>query len=231
MIQLCLACYLLNIAVNTRMGIVEKYNVSPIFLGINMATRISQSLLVFVVPMETIMKRNTEQKIIDAFKRIDEIFRINLTYNIDYRTHWRRQIVKTWLCYIVTTIVFVSNFFVPTTIYEPGNFAFSCTFIVSRLRVYQFAFYVNAVRDNLDELKQLMRIQHQRVKYNSTRWKDIQYIRKIYSKIWLLKTLIGERFGYSIILLVIDLMIKMMTSVYWTYMNFNSIQSISLHWS
>lgn len=230
LIQLAGVVSFLEISLTAKIGLADKYNVSPIFAGANMTNRLSQCMCFAVIPFEIFLNRRTEQKLFETLQCIDKLYREELKHTIDYRAQYRRQMMKTWCFYIVTTLIFVSNFFI-TAVSEPGYITLMCVFIVSRLRMFQFAFFINTLTDLLDDLKVVMRRQQHRVKCNPARWKDIQYARQIYSNIWLVGSLIGDRFGHSMILFVANFLISMQISMYWFYLNFASIKSNEVHLS
>lgn len=225
LLQLLGAYSYFNVAITTTLMRIEKYNVSPIFLGVNAARR--------AIPFEILLKRHTEQKLFDTLQCIDEIFANKLKHSVDYRVHYRRQMVKTWLFFIVLSVVIVFSFFINIPVHDSGTYfgfvKFLFMLILWRMRIFQCAFFINLLSDLLGELKIVMRRQQQRVKYNPIRWKDIQYCRRIYSKMLLLKTLIGDCFGYSLILFVADSAVKMINWAYWFYLNIESIKSNNLH--
>lgn len=229
LIRLASACFFLKVALTTRVILADKFNVSPIFVGVNIATRISQFLCFTVIPFETFFKRHTEQKLFETLQRIDEICRKKLKYVIDYRAHYRRQMVKTWLCYIAATCIYLSSYFISIPVHDSGSFVYMCIFVVSRLRVFQFAFFINTSIDVLGDLRTVMRRQQQRVKYNPARWKDIQCARKIYSNISCLKILINDCFGYSMIMFVADTAVKIVDSLYWFFLNNESLKSGNMY--
>lgn len=220
----------LKIVLETRVKTLqEKYNMSPLFVGVNIATRFSQFLCVAVIPFETFFKRHIEQKLVETFQRIDEICRSQINRPIDYYALRRRQLVKTWLLYIVTSLVFFSSLFLKVPVYDAGMYVFYGAFLASLLRVFQFAFHINVLIGLLGELKLLMRHQQQRSRMDPAQWMEIKYARKMYSNLWLAKTLIGDCYGFSMILFIVDRMVKQISSAYWFYVNIESIKSNSMH--
>lgn len=221
-------------ALTMKMHAMNKYNVSRIFLYVNVGTRISQFLSQIVIPLETFLKRHAEHELFETFRRIDDIFKNNLKYSIDYRAYRRRQLTQTCLYYIIMISLMVGSSFISgpassSSINVVHSLLFLYLLAFWRIRIFQVALYINALNDLLADLKFVMRRQQQRVKYNAAGWKDIQYSRRIYSEFSMVRTLIGDCFGYSLILCVVDSSVKVINSVYWFYVNFETIQSNNLH--
>lgn len=230
-LQLFCAYLYLQLRLKLRMWAMERANVSPIFIYTNAGIKIIQTVFFLAIPCETFFNRRTEQKLFETFQCVDDIFQKKLNYSIDYGLHWRRQWGKYLLFIAGITSAFISSLSANVTLDQHGIFlgivVFAYIFAVTRLRVFQIVFIINALYDLLVELKIMMRRQQHRVKYNAAHWKDIQYARNIYSKIWLLKTLIGQCFGYSMVLFVIDSAVKIIDTAYWFYLNVESIKSMN----
>lgn len=227
----CVGLY--AVAWTRQLQSLDKFSISPIYLFFNIITRCSQLLISAVVPFETVFKRHTEQKLFNTFLRIDELFKDKLKHVIDYRVYCRRQMLTTWLYFIVMTTTMLFSFVTVDPFYRPRTlmgFIFFFYILVSwHIRIFQVAFYINMLKELLLELKTVARRQQHRIKYNSARWKDIQYCRQIYSDIWFLRTLIDDCFGYSMILFVADSAVQIMNSAYWLYLTFETFNSNSLH--
>lgn len=216
-----------------KLHAMNKYNVSKIFLYVNVGTRFSQFASQLVVPLETFFKRHVEHELFEAFRRIDDIFKNDLKYPIDYRGHRRRQLTHTWLYYIIVITLMVGSYFisapVPASVTVIHSLLYFYLLAFWRIRIFQVALYINMLNALLGELTVVMRRQQQRVKYNPHGWKDIQYTRRMYSEFTLVKTLIGDCFGYSLILCVVDSSVKIINSAYWYYVNFETIKSDNMH--
>lgn len=210
------------------MRTMARYNGSPVFMYVSVATKLVESMFFSVIPFETFYNRHIEQMFFETLRNIDDIFQ-KLHHSIDYGMHRRRQIRESWLFFLGIIVFIAADLPVNILVVKPDTFAAIIVvlyiFVVTRLRVFQIAFYINALCDLLDELKILMRRQQHRIKYNSAQWTDIQSGRKIYSKIWLLKTLIGDCFGCSMILFVVDSAVKIINCAYWTYLNLEPSKS------
>lgn len=233
LIRLIVAYFYAKLSLPTRYVEMKKYSVSPVFVGVNGVTKFILVLPFIVIPIETFFKRRTERAIFETLQHIDDMFKKNLKHSIDYRTHRRRQLRKIWLYLAGVTFVIFSSVSINISILNPkyshGVLIFVYIFAAMLIRVFQFTFFINELTDLLGELRIVMQRQQQRAKYNPTRWKDIQFVRKVYSKIWFLRKLIGECFGYSMILFVVDSAVKVIDSAYWFYLNNESLKSISLH--
>lgn len=227
LIQILICVYFLKWKLHAKVLTLQKFLVSPIFEVVNYGTRFSLVLSYLVIPFETFFKRHTEQTILDTFQRIDDVFKKNLKYPIDYAAHRRRQLKRMWTSFVGLAILVTANVSLMLSFHSEyfTQLPFNFIFIMSRMRIFQIAFYINELVDLLNDLKMSMRRQQLRMKYNSAGWKDIQYARKVYSNIWLLKTLIGECFGYSMILLVSDFIVKMLNGAYWFYLASESMKS------
>lgn len=229
-IQLTSAYTFFLLEIKVRMRIADRYNVSPLFMYIFVGTRVTQLLSFIVIPCEAFFNRHTEQKLFETLQCIDDIFQKKLNYPIDYGIHRRRQIRTISLLFTGLTIFLSMNIYVTTSDQNLreflGNLPHLYMMVVWRMRVVQNTFFINALCNLLYELKTMMQRQQHRVKYNSAHWKGIQYARKIYSNIWLFKTLIRDCFGYSMVLFGIDSTMKLINGGYWIYMNLGSIESV-----
>lgn len=209
-----------------------QYNASPTFIFVNVVTRCSQFASFAVIPYETFFKRHTEQELFETLQHVDDIFKRKLNHVIDYRVHRRRQLTTTWLYFLIITTTMTSSFLlnIPLHSFSATGFSyFAYMLFLWRIRIFQIAFYINAVIELMEELKTVMRRQQQRIKCNPVHWKDIQFARKIYSNIWLLQRLIGNCFGYSMALFVIDSSVQMINSAYWIFLNVVVIKSNHLY--
>lgn len=221
----------------TQSPTMEKYNVSPIFTYVNFGTKFTLSLSIMMISLETYFKRNKEQQLFETLQCIDKIFKKKLKHDIDYRAQRRRQMRNICIYFTVITTIIISSLSINISIARVnvrtflGILFFAYVFVLSRMRVFQIALLVNAVGDLLAELEISMRRQQQRTKYNPARWKDVQYCRKIYSKIWHLSTLISDCFGYSMVLFVANSTVQIIGAAYWNYLNIDSINSSIVHLS
>lgn len=228
LIQLFSAYLFFQFGIKMRMRTMARYNGSPVFMYVSVATKLVEIMFFSVIPFETFHNRHIEQMFFETLRNIDDIFR-KLQHSIDYGMHRRRQIRKTWLFPLGIIMFIAADLPVNISVTKPDTFAAIIVvlyiFVVTRLRVFQIAFYSNALGDLLEELKILLRRQQHRIKYNSAQWTNIQSVRKIYSEIWFLKTLIGDCFGYSMILFVVDSAVKIINCAYWTYLNLEASKS------
>lgn len=221
--QLSSSYYFFKLGLAMRMQTMRKYNFSTVFVYVNVTSRCSQFFSFIVIPFETFFKRDREHKLFETLRYIDDIFKKKSNYAIDYRTIRCRQMKTTWLYFTIITAIIVSSFFVGLPIdkseYIIDLLLFLYMVVVWCIRVFQIAFFINILCDYLDGLRILMRRQQHRIKYNPAKWKDIQYCRQIYSNIWLCVKLVGNCFGYSIVLCVVDSGVKIIISGYWVYLN------------
>lgn len=190
-----------------------------------------------MISLETYFKRNTEQQLFETLQCIDKIFKKKLKHEIDYRAQRRRQMRNICIYFTVIATIIISSLSINISIARInvetflGILFFAYVFVLSRMRVFQIASLINAVGDLLAELKIMMQQQQQRAKYNPARWKDGQYWRKIYSKIWYLTRLISDCFGYSLVLFVANSTVQIIGAAYWNYLNIDSINSTIVHLS
>lgn len=230
-IQVISAYYLFLLEMEQRIRMVNRYNVSPVFMYVNVIISFSQLISFLLIPIETFCKRNTEQKLFETLQSIDDIFQ-KLNHSVVYRKHRYRQFRSTWLLFAGLTALMTINIYINDSIESLFDIwillLYAYVFVVWRMRTFQIAFFINALRDLLGELKIVMRRHQHRLKYNSAQWNEIQYAQKIYSKIWLLKTMIGECFGYSMILFVTDSAVKMIVAGYWFYLRLGTTKAANI---
>lgn len=228
--------YLLKVNLSVKTSTLEEYNVSPIFVYVNDGTKFIFISSFMLIPLEMLYNRRAECTIFETLHRIDDIFKNDLKHPIDYGVHRRRKMRQIWLysagmgiaVYSATAINYSAHS-MTTLKAHISVLLFVYIFIVSRMRVFQIVLLISELIDLLNDLKTSMRRQQQRIKCNPARWREIQYSRKIYSNIWLLRTLIGECFGCSLITFVIDSAVKIISSAYWFYLNTSSTKSNALN--
>lgn len=220
------------VGVTIRLHGMEDYHISTFCVIVNVWSRCSEILSFLLIPIETYFKRKSEQQIFETIECIDALLQQKMKYDVDNRMRCRRQLVRTWLWFVVSVAILTTSLSISVPL-DMSNRSYGIsvmlfTLFILRLRIFQTAFFINAVIGLLDDLKMAMQRQQQRFKYNIAGWRDIQYARKIYSKIWLLRILISECYGVSMIFFVTDSSAKLVTSAYWIFLNSQSVQSTVL---
>lgn len=220
------------VAFSRHMQVLKRLDVSVIFILVATAIRFCQFFAFVMIPFETFFRRRAEMELFETLRRIDQVFRNSLKSNIDYRAHRRQQMRKICLFFLGMISITGFSFALGDPFHMPssllGRLYLVYILFLLRIRVFQFAFYINVLNNLLADLKMVMRRQQLRTKYNPTLWKDIRFARKIYTNIWLLKSLIGKCFGFSMILFMADSGVQLINSAYWFYLNNTAIHSVQL---
>lgn len=227
------ACVYFHSQMEMAISIYSIESTSSIFAYVNYISYYSYFASNFLFPFETFAMRHTERRIYDTLHNIDAIFR-HFNHVVDYRTHRRRQIVNILLCFVGPMALTFYGLCIAfplklTHSSVAGISIFVYLNVVWRTRLAQIAMHINALCDLLGELKVLMQRHKHAIKYNSAAWRNIQSDRRIYTHIWQLKTLIGDCFGFSLILFVIGSALKVVTCSYWLFLNVELLRLRNLY--
>lgn len=179
--------------------------------------------------LEPLLTKKHEQKVYKKLQEITSIFATKLNYVMDFNAI-RREFIHNTVTYLVFDCFLSLGYSILSIPNDAFNiFVYLFTRIVSitiiRARLCFIAFHVNTLTIILRDLKILLK--QQQTNYhpdsnesiqNGSREK-IQYLRDVYSNVWLLKNLLSSCFGWSFITFLLELTCELINSSYWVYLN------------
>lgn len=205
---------------------------SPLMLYVNCLSIFGRFATHMITHFETLLNGACEREIHRKLKKINIIFTSKLNYLVDYKAKRTKYIQKTVSVFAFATLLTVASSLVNAPLSNHDKYfsktIFICAVIIVRFRGCHIAPFLNIIADALNDLQVLL-MKHQ-MKCHQRRLNDkrenIRYLREIYSNIWLVKKMLSDCFGWSLIIFLIEFSIEFINSSYWFYINLNSYGSI-----
>lgn len=221
----------------------NKYTASPLFFYVNSVGVLGNFAYHLTVHSETLFKGNYEEEIYQKLNEINDIFSIKLKHNMDLVGLKRKFLRRIVPVFAFATLLSVASAFIPLR--EKNTMNMNKRFIrpilifamiIIRGRGCQIALIFNALSAILEDLIVLLKQQQQKCRQMLTErtsdcatCENIRYFRDIYSHIWIIKNLISDCFGWSLIMFVLQFTFDLINSSYWIYINtVNGVSSINL---
>lgn len=207
-----------------------RYSESPLMYYVSWLSIFGDILAHLTSNLEALFKGKQEAKIYQRIKEIDEIFYTKLNHTINYNQLRKKNVQQTFGIFILATVLSISstlfslpvdrNYFVrPILVYA---------ILVIRGRGCQIALVLHTLCHILTDFEILLKQQQLNCSRNSDglhSMEKIQYYRKIYSKIWLIKSLMSDCFGWSFITFLVQFTFDLIDSSYWAYINLTLYES------
>lgn len=226
-------------SLQSKFGTKNKYN-SPLFFYVNSVGVLGNFAYHLTVHFETIFKGNYEVEIYQKLSEINEIFATKLKHNMDLNGLKRNFLHRIIPIFVFAACLSTASAFIPL----PQN-TMSKQFIqpiliiamiIIRGRGCQIALIFNALCAILDDLIVLLKRQQQmcrrkpieRTAESGSCENLIIYYRDIYSHIWLIKNLISDCYGWSLIMFVLQFTFDLINASYWIYINSTGSGSANL---
>lgn len=190
--------------------------------------------------LETLLNEKRENKIHQKLKKINDIFATKLNHVIDYRARRVRYVKKTVMVFVFAWLLSAGSSLIKVPISNHDKYFNQPILIlvvsIIRSRGCHVAFFLNTLADILNDLQILLKQQQIKSRQRPNdlvgmnyKRENIQYLREIYSNVWLIKTMISDCFGWSLITFLIEFSIEVINSSYWFYINLNAYGSNSLN--
>lgn len=180
--------------------------------------------------LEPLFTRKHEERMYQLFEEINTIFATKLNYKVDFDA-LRKEQKKTIGFFIISAIqAFGLSFFsLPTDNFEKFVYLL-CRFgavVIIRVRRCQLSIVINLMQKVLMDLQILLKQLQQNHHQNSVEEmsENINQIRDIYSKLWLIKNQISSCFGWSFITFAMDYCFDFINSSYWGYITIKTYKS------
>lgn len=226
-LHISLMVYTLLNGLHIQMKPSNKYKTSPLMFYVNFVSVAGNFVTHTVAHLEPFFSRKDEREIYRRLNEINEIFALKLNYVTDFDAI-KKKFVRGTMAFFVFTATFsfgYSFFSLPTN--DNTIFLFllnrALAVVVIRTRRIQAAFLINSLSNILIDLQLLLKRQQEDNRQHSTNRssssKNIQYLRDIYSNVWLIKNLISNCFGWSFITFLFEFSFDLINSSYWTYIN------------
>lgn len=235
------------LTLNLKKGIHEghehpfmKRRESPLMFYINCLSIFGTFATHITTHLETLFSGRRENEIHQKLKKINDIFATKLNYIIDYKARRIRYVRKTVSVFVFAWLLSAGSSLIRVPISKHDKYfnqpILILAVIIIRSRGCHIALLLSTIADILKDLQFLLREQqiksHQRLGSSSgisyTR-ENIRYLREIYLNVWLVKTMMSDVFGWSLITFLIEFSIEVINSSYWVYINLNLYGSNSLN--
>lgn len=215
----------------------DRYKESPLMYYVNCMSTLGNIVSHLTTHFETLVKGKHESEIYRKLEEIDEIFATKLKNPLDYKQLQKKYIRQTIGVFILCTFISITSTLITIPI-DKDNFVrptLIFAILIIRGRGCQIALVLNVLCDILLDLKILLKRQQLNYRRNCSELlngfypaENIRYYRKIYSSIWLIKTLISDCFGWSLITFLVQFTIDLINSSYWVYINLTVFESKSM---
>lgn len=213
-----------------------KHRESPLMFYINCLSIFGTFTTHATTHLETLLNGRRENEIHQKLKKINDIFATKLNYIIDHRARRLKCVRKTVSVFIFAWILSAGSSLVTLPISNHDKYfnqpLLIFTVAIIRCRGCHIALHLDTIADILKDLQFLLRRQqiksHQKSDKGYKR-ENIRYLREIYSNVWLIKTMMSDCFGWSLITFLVEFSIEVINSSYWFYINLNLYGSNSLN--
>lgn len=211
----------------------DKYKRSSLMFYVSLMSIIGNLIAHMMAHLEPLFTKKHELEMYRKLREIDEIFATKLNYVTDFSTI-RNEFIK----YTVSFYIFAASLSFGYSIFTlPDDAISTAVFLLNRLiavfvirvRRCLIAFHVNTMTNILRDVQILLKQQQLNYRPNSTETvksrENIQYLRDIYSNVWLLKNLLSSCFGWSFISFLAEFTFELINSSYWVYINVQTFKS------
>lgn len=237
--------HVIFLTLNLKRGIGEgndpkRRKESPVMFYINCLSIFGTIATHATTHLETLLSGRRENEMHQKLKKINDIFTTKLNHFVDYKARRAKYVKKTVLFFVFTWLLSAGSSLIRVPISNHDKYfnqpLLILTVTVIRLRGCHVALFLNIIADILKDLQLLLKQQqiksHQRCG-NSTsiyyKRENLRFLREIYSNVWLVKSMISDCFGWSLITFLVEFSIEIINSSYWFYINLNMYGSNSLN--
>lgn len=206
----------------------SQHKESPLMFYVNFVTVAGNLVSHTIAHFEPLFNRKEEEEIYRRLNEINEIFALKLNYVTNFDVIRRKFIRRTAVFYVLSaTVSFGYSFYsLPTDGSSILLFLLNRAFavVIVRARRCQVTFVVNALSNILRDLQILLERQQKNYRPHTTNStscssEKIQYLRDIYSNVWLIKNLLSSCFGWTMIAFLMEFSFDLINSSYWAYIN------------
>lgn len=217
-----------------------KHRESPLMFYINCLSIFGTFTTHATTHLETLLNGRRENEIHQKLKKINDIFATKLNYIIDHKARRLRYVRKTVSVFVFAWILSAGSSLVRVPISNHDKYfnqpLLIFTVAIIRCRGCHIALHLDTIADILKDLQFLLRQQQIKSQQkpdspagNDYKRENIRYLREIYSNVWLIKTMMSDCFGWSLITFLVEFSIEVINSSYWFYINLNLYGSKGLN--
>lgn len=221
-------------------SIALNFKESTLMNYVNALSIIGQIAIHSAIHLENVFYGDREQEICDRLKHIYDSFATNFNYVPDYEMRRVKYIYKTVLFFVLMFIFASASAFTPIPAACDDKFFMPPILIPSMImtlgRWCQISLYLNIIADTTNDLQGLIRQQqinnfqeHNQPTQTYEEFKNMQCLRKIYSNIWFITTLVSQCFGWSFLTFLAKVVLELLNGSYWFFVNLSLHQSIGLN--
>lgn len=178
--------------------------------------------------VETLLKGKYEVAILDKFREINRMLSVKLHHEIDFNSVRKHFFAETFLVFLLSSLLPTLAIFTSsniTGISDNVRFLHIYEFFILYIRGFQIAMMLNFMNYCLRQMQILLKRQQCDQQTTLYPLKYIRYYRDIYSNIWLIKNLISDCYGWSLISLLVQFTLILINLPYWIYVNFKVFNS------
>lgn len=215
-----------------------KHRGSPLMFYVNCLSIFGRFAAHITAHLETLLNGKREVEIHRKLKKINNILKTKLSHQIDFKVKRSKNARRTVSVFVFATLLTIASSLVTVPSSNHDKYFSQAIFIfaaiIVRSRACHIALFLDFIADILNDLQMLMKQQQTKSRRTSTdrlyfKRHHIRYLREIYSNVWLVKTILSDCFGWSLITLLIEFAIELINSSYWLFINLNSFGSSNLN--
>lgn len=218
----------------------KRHTESPLMFYINCLSIFGTFATHLTTHLETFLQGKQEREIHEKLKKINDIFENKLNHKTDYKERRSKYVRKSLSVFVFAACLSAASSFIHVPISNHDKYfnqpILILAVLVIRSRGFHIALFLNTISDTLMDLQLLLKEQQIQscqptgsLARMTFKRENIRYIREIYSNIWLVKRMLSDCFGWSLITFLIEFSIEVINSSYWFYNNLNKYGSNSLH--
>lgn len=203
----------------------NQHKESPSMYYVKTACALLGPLIHSIVHIEALLKGDDERQLYQHFSDIHRIFATKLRYSVDYKrlqTRYR----KISAIFLVAMVITCISFYCMEVMAAPHLRAWLVVcYFITRVREYQIALVLTALRDTLLDLGVLLRrhqLEHDRTQRHP---ENIQHFRKIYSLAWSVRCCISKCYGWTMVAFLAQFTLDLIQSAYWMFINMKYFDS------
>lgn len=231
-IHICITMFVLGHGLHIENKSNDSYKEIPLVYYVSCLSIVGNILTHLTSNFEAFIKRKKEEEILRKLVEIDEIFCSKLKHTINYKELRTKYVRQTFGIFILSTVLSIISTLIPLPI--DRNYIARPVLIYAILIVRgkgcQIALILHILCDKLLDLRILLKQQQLNCRRNCNESmnypvENIRYFRKIYSKIWLIKSLMSDCYGWSLITFLVQFTFDLINASYWVYINLTILES------
>lgn len=213
----------------------DSYKEIPLMYYVSCLSIFGNVLTHLTSNFEAFIKRTKEEEIYRKLKEIDDIFHLKLKHTLNYKELQTKYAHQTFGIFILSTVLSMISTLIPLPI-DRNYFVrpiLIYAIIIVRGKGCQVSLILHTLCDMLMDLRILLKQQqlncyrncNESLNHGYYPVENIRYFRKIYSNIWLIKSLMSDCFGWSLISFLVQFTFDLINSSYWVYINLTILES------